>query len=590
MKDKILYIVISIVIIICLIFSYRYDLNVDTFEEDLISYQKEIDKQIEKYSKDNYTIENPKIIVNPYRVSPLTALIIFNTDNPVRVHVYVNDELISNMNLSLNHIIPIYYLKENFENKIKLVVDDKEYIHTIKTNKLDFNKIKIYKKADVNKKIMLSSSTSGLLYSLFNTNGELIWHLDINSQGFIYKLKNGNFLVSTEEVVSEDNISYITGLYEMNVLGKIIKRYDLKNMFHHSLKVLDDNTVIICGNNKGKPMGYVYRISLDDGSVLDSVDFDSVLSKYIEGFHRIDMPYGLGINSVDYLDGHLLVSMRNLNLIVSINYKTKEVDYFIANKGEYKFKTLTKVKYVDSIYGIHDASYQLDINKVSFYNNNYNMKKDDLKIKEIPASGVLVDGTAKGLFGKTKTVVTTYINENKNSYAFGSFSLSGKKALVNYSYQFKDYAHKSNLSVLDFQNHTYSDIIYYDKSKKVIFKGYIEDRIYKADFFEFDSYNDDYEIEEYKYINTLNPKEEVKYIETKEKYANIFDIHNNYFSTELSDEFDSDIYLILCGKKCYKIKYLKDKTYFDIPEDTYSVYLEFDNIRFKLNKKIKKET
>ena len=45
----------------------------------LISIQKEIDKKISTYG---YTFDNPNIILNPYEISPLTALIAFETKSP----------------------------------------------------------------------------------------------------------------------------------------------------------------------------------------------------------------------------------------------------------------------------------------------------------------------------------------------------------------------------------------------------------------------------------------------------------------------------------------------------------------------------
>ena len=49
-------------------------------EKDIISYQLNKEKYINPYG---YTFDEPNIIVNPYGISPLTALILFETEEEV---------------------------------------------------------------------------------------------------------------------------------------------------------------------------------------------------------------------------------------------------------------------------------------------------------------------------------------------------------------------------------------------------------------------------------------------------------------------------------------------------------------------------
>src|SRR5574344_2155071 len=55
-------------------------------ESSLVEKQLELE---EKLTIDDATFGNPKIVVNPYGLSPLTALVMFKTDKPVGVHVKV---------------------------------------------------------------------------------------------------------------------------------------------------------------------------------------------------------------------------------------------------------------------------------------------------------------------------------------------------------------------------------------------------------------------------------------------------------------------------------------------------------------------
>ena len=55
-------------------------------EESIIDRQNEIQKDFKIYG---YTLENPNLIINPYDISPLTALIIFETEKEEEVTLII---------------------------------------------------------------------------------------------------------------------------------------------------------------------------------------------------------------------------------------------------------------------------------------------------------------------------------------------------------------------------------------------------------------------------------------------------------------------------------------------------------------------
>ena len=57
---------------------------------DRYSRQKEIDEKLRsEYESGGYTLDDPFVVVNPYGISPLTALVMFDTDEEVQVAVKV---------------------------------------------------------------------------------------------------------------------------------------------------------------------------------------------------------------------------------------------------------------------------------------------------------------------------------------------------------------------------------------------------------------------------------------------------------------------------------------------------------------------
>ena len=55
-------------------------------KKDILTYQEKKEEYLTHY---NYTLSNPNIIVNPYGNSPLTAIIIFETEKEERITITI---------------------------------------------------------------------------------------------------------------------------------------------------------------------------------------------------------------------------------------------------------------------------------------------------------------------------------------------------------------------------------------------------------------------------------------------------------------------------------------------------------------------
>jgi len=124
---KITYIIPLIICIFTTSFFVNKEEKYFTPENDLISRQEVVNEQIKKYLKEEInTIDNPKIINNPYEISPLTSLIIFKTPTLTQISIFLNNELINTIT-EKEFLIPVVNLIENYNNKIDLVTNNKKY-------------------------------------------------------------------------------------------------------------------------------------------------------------------------------------------------------------------------------------------------------------------------------------------------------------------------------------------------------------------------------------------------------------------------------------------------------------------------------
>ncbi len=187
MRRKIIVIIVIVITIILGIIIFFVDKN-KTLEityplDDLIERQAQTDDLIRASLSENYTLNNPKVIVNPYEISPLTALVIFNTEDDISYDIYVNNNFLYTTTKTKEHLIPIYLLQANYKNIVRLVGSDdssKNLEITTElseevTTKLDVSKTD----SDPRKLYFTSSSTSALLYAAFNSTGELVWQLNM---------------------------------------------------------------------------------------------------------------------------------------------------------------------------------------------------------------------------------------------------------------------------------------------------------------------------------------------------------------------------------------------------------------------------
>ena len=293
---KKLTIIIPLIIFITIIFflSEKKETTI-LAKEDLITIQKKVDGQINKGKENkNYKINSPYILNNPYKISPLTSLIIFSSEESITVEVFINDKLYKTID-SKTFSIPIVGLRENYNNKIELKANDKTYEYYINTPKVINTAIKT--KGKSNNNYLVSGTKSK--HFILNETGEVIWYLDLDTQGLLEKTSSDTFFIGTEESILDENISTFTGLYEIDYLGKIRRRIDNNLGYHHCLKFIGDNRLLVLGSDV-YPMDTVYELDITSGLVKKKINLLDVLSQENSQLknYLVNLEYGMGTNSI----------------------------------------------------------------------------------------------------------------------------------------------------------------------------------------------------------------------------------------------------------------------------------------------------
>ena len=342
-------------------------------------------------------------IVNPYGNSPLTGIVMFETNDYSDVSVCIKNKN-NECDISYSfgkykyHIIPIYGLYADYNNSIVLKAEGKEKVINIKTDALpdDFGDV------------LFDGS-----FSFYNGNypyasdseGNVRWYF--NRKYFGNVTFNDNYVIVGNDSYTENGT---IGIYRMNLLGKIYNEYLLSDDYYGYSCYYDGN---------------IYALS-KDVLVIDGQTGD-IISKYENDNY----------DSIANLDGNILLGRNNEwfsfdedNNVISVSYSPSGKVYsFYDNSDEYRVfpgvrygslketemynRDISILKY-DKYTG-NDIDVKMDSNRISVSNGTGNKiylildKLFDKRIYEISDVGYI---NLKGLNGK----YTIYYKINDKVY------------------------------------------------------------------------------------------------------------------------------------------------------------------------------
>ena len=282
-KIIIITIIIVAILFVAIIGSVIVSSNKEVSQkEDIMLVQKNLEKS---YSCYGYTIDNPKIVINPYEIAPISALIMFNTSEDIKVRVYVNDVfLYEESDEKREHYLDIYNLKMD-NNEVKLVVDNKEYNYNVVIDKIELDLPTVVVDNDEISFVEINSSLGGI-----NKNNELVYYFE----GFSNKIKqldNGHFLITSSR--KNNDGSYIS-FSEIDMVGRIYNDYVISDGFQGLVYPLENGNYLVLANN-------ILEIDRQNGSVVREFIIDQD-DEWVNLIYKDDEVILIGKNKTLYYD------------------------------------------------------------------------------------------------------------------------------------------------------------------------------------------------------------------------------------------------------------------------------------------------
>lgn len=330
-------------------------------EKDTLLVQGNKEVYFDEYG---YSLDNPNVIINPYGNSPLTALVMFETDSYSGVDITIKSK---NGNSDINykfdkdkyHMLPIYGLYSDYNNQVIIRSEGNENTIYIKTDKLpdDFE----YVHNDNYDNFMFYN---GNYPYAIDIDGEVRWYLNKHYYGNITFLDNSNLIIGSESYNEDGNtISF----YKMNLLGKIYNEYLLEGDYYGYSSLYDGNVIV-----------------LSDKILLIDIQTGEIIKEYVDNDNY---------DSMVYSDDDIIISKDNVFYKV-IDNGLEEISYnifytkhsFYDGTSNYKIipserfgtlsETLVSDKKInlfnyDRVNELKGISITMDVSRIKVINENY---------------------------------------------------------------------------------------------------------------------------------------------------------------------------------------------------------------------------
>lgn len=314
-------------------------------EPDLIERQTKTEAAIlaQFDGQSDKSLKNALVVVNPYETAPLTALILFDTDEAVSVSVKVYGKT-SDTDITYvidkedtHHEVPIFGLYGGYDNRVVVETsggEQREFI--IKTASLP-NDLPTYTVDTIEDSQI---DNSGLIYVLgiphrhcIDKNGDIRWFSTLT-----------DIAGMPEETTS--NASYWTGIgtlslgapiAEVSFSGKILSSFSYFNMDqHHDAEILPDGNLMYFNGTQ------VRLLNTKDGTNTCWLELGNILDKdkgYVD--YRGTPEDWAHLNTIEFSEGKIFLSLRNQSMLMKLDYATKNIEWVATpaiakdNSGEY---------------------------------------------------------------------------------------------------------------------------------------------------------------------------------------------------------------------------------------------------------------
>lgn len=331
-------------------------------------FQEEIDNKINDLLKtNNYTIDNPLMIYNPYSTNTNSINLYFNTDTEEELSYKIEVDGFSSFERTLKNTGEDNYTKTHsyqligfimgYNNKLTLTLKNKDNEEQSYTYNLNFENYKI----DTDTKLKIEEDNNEELSDgLFAILGD-----SREDQDYIHLVDNDGIVRGEIPIIGyravnllfNNNKMYFSvserKLARMNNLGKIEKIYKLgKHKLHHDYAFDDEkeNLLILSSDTEDDSCeDEIIKLNLETGKITNSFKLEEVFKDLRENAYynkdevakeveSVGVDW-MHINTINYFkDDTVILSSRETSSIIKIKniFESPEIVYILGDESFYK--------------------------------------------------------------------------------------------------------------------------------------------------------------------------------------------------------------------------------------------------------------
>lgn len=315
---------------------------------DYLAAQASVDKQLQEEVKKGYTIDEPLVVVNPYGNSPLTAIAVFSTEQPMSVNVVTHgkrteDNVEGNFEDETEHVIPIYGLYAGGDTEVTFTLGDgtKKTVSvttdSIENPVADAEVTTIDNEAYDFSKLTFASSGTENVITAYDSQGAVRWYFKTSGMPF-KQLSNGHFITQTSTLLHP--LYYMSGIMEFDLCGKVYQDYSIPGGSHHAIYEMSNGNLLVGSSttdyskvedriveldrNTGE---VVYDLQLEE--LMDTEDGGSINWSEVDWFHNNAIWY-------DEKSDTILLSGRHVDAVVGIDKTNKTLKWVLGDPEGWK--------------------------------------------------------------------------------------------------------------------------------------------------------------------------------------------------------------------------------------------------------------
>ena len=306
-----------------------------------IERQDQIDNMLlSELSSGAYGFDDPLVVVDPYGMSPLTALALFGSDEPVNISIHIPgntesaDIVYTFEGYHTLHMVPIYGLYPGKSNTAILTA--KTLSGVLQTSELEIETEPL--PPELARNIILTDSVQpenyqpGFNYTFipktaFDINGQYRWFY--NDFGLLHTALYdyyGHMVFSKGNYHEGDTL-----LFSVNALGRVHSVYYSPYGAHHDI-ASSNGSLLVTGSRGETIEDIIYEIDKESGDIINILDLKYVFQRTrpsrfpfyttTDWFHH---------NAVLYDSGSIIISGRNQSAAARITWPEGKILWILSD-------------------------------------------------------------------------------------------------------------------------------------------------------------------------------------------------------------------------------------------------------------------